>query len=320
VKFFKFAWPAVMAMAVLALPAHGTSLFISPTFNSSITSDPNAAVIESTIDTAISIYEESFSNPITVDITFGEGAGLGSSSTEFETVSYAAYCAALVANATTANDALAVGTLAPGGVCPSHNPVNGSTTINVKTANLRALGFTTPGVGPGGIPDGSITVNPSITTPPNGSGYSLLAVTEHEIDEVLGLGSGLPNTTGGTIPVSNIFPEDLFRYDASGNRTFASGASCTGLPNAYFSINGTTDLAQFNNACNGGDFGDWAVVPGSPKVQDWAAISGTSPTLGPELIALDVIGYNAIPEPGTFLLVGAALVGLGLLRQRSNKP
>jgi hypothetical protein len=318
VKFFKFGWAAVLA--VCAFPVHGTSLFISPTFNSSITSDPNAAVIESTINTALSIYAASFADPITVDITFGEGSGLGSSSTFFETVSYSTYCNALVADAKTGNDALAVATLAPGGVCPTHNPVTGSTMIDVKTANLRALGIATPGFGPGGAADGTVTLNTAITTPPGGGGFSLLAVTEHEIDEVLGLGSGLPNTAGPNIASSSIFPEDLFRFDASGNRTFASGASCTGLPNAFFSINGAVDLAQFNNACNGGDFGDWAVV-GSPKVQDFAAISGSNPSLGPELIALDVIGYDsAVPEPATFLLVGAALVGAGLLKRRSNKP
>ena len=67
--------------------------------------------------------------------------------------------------------------------------------------------------------------------------------------------------------------EDLFRYDASGDRTFAS--------------DGVTD---------------------------------PNPSLGTGRIALDVIGSDAIPEPRTFLLVGAALVGLGLLKQRSNKP
>jgi hypothetical protein len=135
-----------------------------------------------------------------------------------------------------------------------------------------------------------------------------MVVTEHEIDEVLGLGSALP-----TPPSGNPFPEDLFRYDSSGARSFTT----TSTAKAFFSINGTTDLAQFDNQNDGGDFGDWQsnpLPPGvQPKVQDAFASPGSTPALGVELRALDVIGYNSIPEPGTGVLLAAALVVLGAL-------
>jgi len=134
-------------------------------------------------------------------------------------------------------------------------------------------------------------------------------VAEHEIDEVLGLGSALP-----TPQFNAPFPEDLFRYDASGVRSFTTTATAK----AFFSINGTTDLAQFDNQNDGGDFGDWQsnpLPPGvQPKVQDAFATSGATPALGVELTALDVIGYDriaSIPEPGTGVLLAAALVVLG---------
>ena len=45
-------------------------LIIHPTFDSSITGNPNAAAIEAMINRAISIYEALFSDPITIQILF----------------------------------------------------------------------------------------------------------------------------------------------------------------------------------------------------------------------------------------------------------
>jgi hypothetical protein len=47
---------------------------------------------------------------------------------------------------------------------------------------------------------------------------------------------------------------------------------------------------------------------------DLSTPDDTMPRLGPESIAL-LIRYDSVPEPGTFLLVGAALVGVGLLKR-----
>jgi hypothetical protein len=187
-------------------------------------------------------------------------------------VSYSTYVTTLKADATTSDDAIA-NSLLPNSAT---NPVNGTSTINVKTANLRAVGIATPGFGVGQAnPDGTITLNTSLTfpgSPGSSSTYSLLSVTEHEIDEVLGLGSSLAIT-----PLGTIFPEDLFRYDAAGNRSFTTNSAAQ----AFFSINGTTDLAQFDNPNDGGDFGDWQSNPlpsgVPPKVQDAFATSLATP-------------------------------------------
>ena len=50
--------------------ATGSGLVISPTFDSSITGNPNAAAIEAMINRAIAIYESLYSDPITVFILF----------------------------------------------------------------------------------------------------------------------------------------------------------------------------------------------------------------------------------------------------------
>jgi hypothetical protein len=169
------------------------------------------------INTAIGTYQSNFSDPITVAIKFQEGGGLGGSSTFFANVAYSTYLAALKADATTGNDATA-NALLPNNLT---NPVNGGSNINVKTANLRAVGINANP--PAGSPDGTITLNTSLTfpgSPGSSSTFSLLSVVEHEIDEVLGLGSSLPS-----IPLSTIFPEDLYRYDAAGNRSFTTTSS-----------------------------------------------------------------------------------------------
>jgi hypothetical protein len=67
--------------ALLGAGYRADALVITPTFDSSITSDPNAAAIEGVINTAINTYETDFTDPITVPITFQEmTTGFGQSS------------------------------------------------------------------------------------------------------------------------------------------------------------------------------------------------------------------------------------------------
>jgi len=209
---------ALCAGLAWAGQAHA-NLVITATFDSSITSDPNAASIEATINSAINFYQTTFSNPVNVTIDFQEMAtGLGSSNTTLYKESYQSFINNLTAsNSGDATDTTALAHLPTGAT----NPVTGSTTINGKTANLRALGYS--GIPPIGGFDGTIGLNTHLTnvgSPGTSGQYSLLAVIEHEIDEVLGLGSdlGSPGQTFFNDPA----PEDLFRYDGSGNRGFTT--------------------------------------------------------------------------------------------------
>ena len=180
-----------LALALAASPA-AQALVIDPTFESSITSDPNAAAIEGTINSAIGVYEADFTDPITVSIDFSEmSSGLGQSSTFFGVVPYATYLAALTVDAKSSDDATAIAHLP---TASQYAAFYGTTNIDVKTADLRAVGI--PASPPAGQPDGTIGLNTSLTSPgsPGSSAtFSLLTVSEHEIDEVLGLSSALPN-------------------------------------------------------------------------------------------------------------------------------
>jgi hypothetical protein len=209
----------------------------------------------------------------------------------------------------------------------SGNPVDGSDLIQITSAEGRNLGFATPGgvsAGSATNYDSEISLNTSITSPPNTLGsstYSLEAVAMHEIDESLGIGGPGSTLTGSGSLTGAIGDLDLFRYSAPGVRSYSNTNSAS--PLSYFSINGGTTVLTYFNQTNGADFADWLSNPipgGFPdQVQDAFATPDTNPTLGAnELTAFNVIGYQlTAPEPSTLALAGLGLaLGCGFVRRR----
>ncbi|HEY3664022.1 MAG TPA: NF038122 family metalloprotease [Chthoniobacterales bacterium] len=288
----------------VATAATADGLVINPTFDASITNSPNAAAIESMVNRAIALYQPLFADPVTVEIRFRyattspDGSQLppGAIAESFYVVYYvdwADFITTLAGDTKTTNDVSGY----------QNFPGQALTNYLVPAAAAgRALGLETPPamfangtVGPGGPYDGIVTLNSSepfqFTRPPNSSNYDAQSAAEHEIDEILGLGSYL----GGAPETTDFLPEDLFSWSAPGVRTHSA------LGTRYFSVdNGVTKIIDFNQDPYG-DFGDWLSGPcpaPSFHVQNafsckgqFADITATSP----EAIGLDVVGYDLIP-------------------------
>jgi hypothetical protein len=265
-------------------------LTINPIFDSTILNDPNSATIQSTINQAIQVYQSKFSDSITVTIKFAEmGGGLGQSVTYQADIAYTDFLNALIADAKTGTDTVALAHLPAG----PNNPVSGDPSVQLTTANCRAIGIEVDP--PPGEADSTIYLNVSIMNLDritiNPSKYDLMAVAMHEIDEALSFTSALDGLNNGDPPPTGpVSVMDLFRYDGSGNRSFNTASATV----AYFSLDGTTDLARYNQTSSG-DFQDWfSTGAHTPQVQDAFGTPGATPNLGVELVVLDASGYDLI--------------------------
>jgi hypothetical protein len=289
-----------------------TGLIIHATFDNSITSNPNAAAIEAMINQAISIYESLFSDPITIEILFRYATTapdgtplpadvLAGSLSVICTIPWDTAGYFLRGDARTSNDNLAIASLP--GIALSAN-------IVASSANGRAVGLNTPPIpypGLGGPYDGIITLNSSsqlqFTRPTIAGNYDAQQSTEHEIDEVMGLGSGLGWDLNG-----DLRPQDVFSWSSPGVRNFSTPSGTR-----YFSIDGgNTKIVDFNQD-PGGDFGDWfseGCPQAHPYVQNAFGCPGQSSDVSatsPEAINLDVIGYDLVALPAPPPVVNAVV-------------
>jgi hypothetical protein len=283
--------PALVSITVVP----GAGLVITPIFDTSITSDPNAAKIMATINSAILVFENKFSDHVIVPVLFASmGSGLGRNQTYIGSLSYPNFLTALTADARTTNDITALANIPAGAL----DPVAGGPNVTLTTPNLRALGFSAT---PPTNFDSTISVNISacnldrVTI--DSTKYDLMAVVSHELDEVLGTISGLGQP--------NIFPADLFRYSSTpGTRNFTTAGD-----DAWFSIDGINRLVQYNQN-SGGDYGDWwSLGTHTPRVQDAFGTPGATPDLGVELSVLDVVGWDLVVPAGAPQIQSIAHVG-----------
>ena len=308
-----------VTMPPQAAPAQPSAgLIINGVFDSSITSDPNAAAIEAAFNAAVARYQLMFTDPITVKILFRysntlpngspfPANTLARSNWVYFPQPWTTVISRLSADAKTANDSQANST-----VPSSAQTAN----IAVGSGEGRALGLDTPGVEcpdsstpspqqPGCDYDGIVTLSAaqpvSFSRPPAPNTFDAQRAIEHEIDEVLGTGSGLDLSN----PITTYRPLDLWTWASPGVRNVTTSGT------RYFSINGgSTNIVTLNQDV--GDFGDFFSPPcpqPNPYVQNALAcpeqFMDISPTT-PEGIILDVIGFDLAATPTTLVQFSAS--------------
>jgi hypothetical protein len=247
--------PGSYSSAMTATTQPATGLTIEATFDSSITGNPNAAAIEAMINRAIAIYESLFSDPITIHIYFrysntapnGDPLPSGVLAQSFSvryTVQWNAFVTALRADATTSNDNRANASL-PGSAL--------STNIAPSSGNGRAVGLNTPPamlpagtIGPSGPYDGIVTLNSAqplwFSRPLISGSFDAQRLVEHEIDEVIGLGSYLNSVRGCPSYEAESVPPNIL----AGGAGIQSCPTCSGGAEVVYVGNNSGTL-QFNN-------------------------------------------------------------------------
>jgi len=263
-----------------------------------------------------------FNAPVVIDVQF-DNTSLGSSSTYIGTTSYASWrsqmIAASLADPQNAYLAAAVATL------PATDPI-GNGNVILTFADALELGYSVPSVPFDSLLSFSNSVNFEYNGVPTVNEYDFQNVAEHELDEALGIGSALTGIPDGGSLSSSYYSEDYFRYASSGARLLSTNAGDV----VYFSYNGTTDVAQFNQTNTAGDRNDWIygnygcppISPG-PYIQDSIGCPDTAVALtagSPESIVLQTLGYDlAAPEPAPPAFVCTGLGAMFLLRRRARR-
>ena len=302
---------------VSGLPAFANTFVINPTFTSNFNTEfgANAATAQAAWTSAANVFTTNFSDNITVNITVDAVSGtsvFGQSSTSLQSVSYADLRNAVIADAKTADDATAIG---PGGSVTAVDPVFGTHTWWVSTAQAKALGIPNNANNDGTTTFGA-GFNYTFSGPVGTGTYDFKGLAAHEISEVLGrlgIGGGTLDTTTNSYTLI-----DLFSYSGAGARVLGNGGGL-GQQGSFSIDNGTTLLKQYNDQfSNHLDLRDWA--GGTNDSFNQFSNSGvTNPVSVVDLREMDVIGYDGVaasPEPSTGILLVSGLVAGGYLRRR----
>ncbi|MEP4077131.1 NF038122 family metalloprotease [Haloferula sp.] len=321
------------------------------TFNFTFTPESTQADIDG-FNEAGAFWSSVFSDDITLNMNVGTAAlsegVLAEAGSSTATVNYSSFLTQITADSTTTTDTSALSSLSGGSSFDmlinrtSNNP-NGSgsatayldnngdannSNIRLTTANARALGYTfAPGVVDAGITfgkafdfdyDASDGITPEF--------YDFVGIATHEIGHALGFVSGVDildgNSPGANGPFSDdqfvfVSPLDLFRYSAASAAVGVIDWTASST-DKYFSLDGgTTSLAGFSEGRTHGDgqqASHWKDNLGIGILDPTAATGENLFASALDLIALDAIGYDFVPEPSSGLL--GLFGGLFLFRRR----
>jgi hypothetical protein len=301
--------------ALTGVSAQATGLTFNITYSAAVQADPNFASIENAVAYVSNEYSALYTDPITLNYLVDEGAvGLGQSlfSDAYWRGSYFDLRTALVADATSANDATATA-VANLPLAAPYAPLQGLNQTDdwyATSSEAKALGLL---AGDNAASDGTFTFDNTVsyTYDPNnravGGEYDFIGVVEHEFAELMGR-TQEDNTFGYDIL-------DTMRFTSPGVRN----VQLSGESGVYFSFdNGNTDLAGYNSGA-----GDQQDFNGAVATDPYNASTGTDQAHelnAVDISEMDVLGYNlasTAPEPSTFLLA-LPLLAFGLVRFRKR--
>ncbi len=291
-------------------PSAQATLSFSVTFDSSTSGAP--ADFFTAFNNAKQFLESTYADPITINMQVGWGkingqnltpGNLGQSLTNQQGFySYAQMKTALTNDTTTSSDTTAVANL------PAVDPYGGTKFV-MSNAEAKALGLLAANAA--GI-DGYVGFNSSASYSFDPANRAVSGKTDfiglalHEITEVMGR-YGLTQNGAASGRYS---PIDLFRYTSAGN------LALTPVNGTYFSIDGGTTTINSFNGTGGGDLSDW-----SGATKDAFNAFGSTGTLNPmsagDIVLMDTIGYNSVPEPTASVLLMFATAGWCLQRRRT---
>ena len=239
----------------------------------------DVAAFQNAVVYAESLYQNVFTDAITLNITFrvrfGRGT-LGASVTTFQNTTYAEIRSALAGSAVTPADFSSVANLP----AADPSPPGGWSLPSAEAKALGLLAANDPAT------DGTIYFGSgySYTYDPAhrkvAGKYDFIGIVLHEMSEVMGRNTNLDNSTVGGAPY------DLFRYVAKGVQSMDPNAT-----NVYFSVDGGATSLNVFNSDPAGDLMDWA----GPAADAFNAFGPTNEqddlTVG-DITALDVLGYT----------------------------